>query len=219
MFTEKNFYRLFIVLSFIYLFCIIIDATSLVFYLKPLLILPLIATVIVSGKKPFRQLLLAALVFSWMGDVLLLFSGTDEMYFIFGLVAFLTAHIFYIILFIKEIKKVNGTFRWNNAILPVVIGYLFLLLYLLFPYLNELKIPVIIYGCVISVMLFAAWQLSYLWNKPASLLILAGAVSFVISDSLLAVNKFYQPFPLAGLLIMATYLFAQGALVRGWLRG
>ncbi|MGH2565082.1 MAG: lysoplasmalogenase family protein [Ginsengibacter sp.] len=39
-------------------------------------------------------------------------------------------------------------------------------------------------------------------------------MSFVFSDSILALNKFYQPVPLSGLLIMATYLYAQWALVR-----
>jgi uncharacterized membrane protein YhhN len=63
-----------------------------------------------------------------------------------------------------------------------------------------------------------AWLLSFQWPKPASIYLFTGAISFVLSDSILAFNKFYQPVPLSGFLIMATYLYAQWALVRSCLK-
>jgi uncharacterized membrane protein YhhN len=42
-----------------------------------------------------------------------------------------------------------------------------------------------------------------------------GAVLFVVSDSLLAINKFYSSFELAGVLIMLTYGMAQLLIVTG----
>ena len=44
---------------------------------------------------------------------------------------------------------------------------------------------------------------------------MTGALLFVISDSLLAINKFYQPFSIADNLIMLTYGFAQFYIVTG----
>jgi len=75
-----------------------------VFYLKPLLLLPLIAVFISTSFKN-KIILFIALVFSWLGDILLLFVFKDAIYFMLGLVAFLTAHIFYIVLFATELKK------------------------------------------------------------------------------------------------------------------
>lgn len=42
-----------------------------------------------------------------------------------------------------------------------------------------------------------------------------GALLFVLSDTVLAINKFYQPFELSGLVIMLAYGFAQLLIVTG----
>jgi len=42
-----------------------------------------------------------------------------------------------------------------------------------------------------------------------------GAVLFLFSDSMLAYNKFVQPLPNAGLIIMASYMLAQYLIVLG----
>jgi uncharacterized membrane protein YhhN len=90
------------------------------------------------------------------------------------------------------------------------------------PYLAQFKIPVRVYGVVITVMLMMAMHLTGLKNRKAGRMILAGAILFVISDSVLAVNQFYQAFSAAGILIMLTYGAAQLFIVKGaieYLRG
>ena len=216
--VEKLMTRIFAGLCLIYLSCELAAASSCTFYLKPLLLLPLITAVILHPKTSLKNLLIAALIFSWFGDVLLLFTKRSELYFIMGLVSFLTAHIFYAILFVKEIRKANGKLKFKNVGLVFIILYLLSFMYVLFPHLGSLKIPVIIYALAITTMLFIAWQLSKYWPMPLSILLLTGALSFVLSDSILAINKFYQPLPSPGFLIMATYLYAQGALVISWLK-
>jgi uncharacterized membrane protein YhhN len=217
MISVKSLLRIFILLSIIYLSCILVNSEILVFYLKPLLLLPLIVAAFISTNFTNKFILAAALVFSWLGDILLLFVFKDAIYFILGLVAFLTAHIFYIVLFIKEIKKVNGKIQFRNGLVAIVV-YLGTMLVVLIPHLDSLVIPVIIYAVVISTMLYMAYLLSSHWPKATSIYLLTGAVSFILSDSILAFDKFYQPIPMSGLLIMATYLYAQWALVRSFMQ-
>jgi len=217
MISSKTMQRIFILLSIIYLNCILFNSAILVFYLKPLLILPLIIAVLISTNFANKFILFAALIFSWLGDILLLFVLKDAIYFILGLVAFLTAHIFYIVLFIKEIKKVNGKVEFKKGLILIAI-YLSILLLILIPHLGGLVIPVVVYAVVISAMLYMAYLLSFYWAKPASIYLLTGGVSFILSDSILAFNKFYQPIPMSGLLIMATYLYAQWALVKSCIK-
>lgn len=214
MISSKVLLRIFILLSLLYLSCIVFNLATLVFYLKPLLLLPLIIAVFISTNFKNKIILLTALVFSWIGDTLLLFVFKDAIYFILGLVAFLTAHIFYIVLFAKELNKANGKFELKMPGLTVIAIYLSAMLLVLIPHLGGLTIPVIIYAVVISSMLYTAYLLNFYWPKPASIYLLTGAVSFILSDSILAFDKFYQQIPMAGLLIMATYLYAQWALVR-----
>jgi len=72
-----------------------------------------------------------------------------------------------------------------------------------------------IYAIVVSLMLFVSIQINLSRQNKASRLIVLGAFFFVLSNSLLAVNKFYSPIYLYSLLVMSTYLSAQFLLVYG----
>ena len=108
--------------------------------------------------------MLLALFFSWAGDVLLMFESTSGNFFIFGLAAFLIAHIFYILFYENVIR--NESLRKNYWwFLPVIIYYI-ALIYILSPNLGDMKLPVRIYGIVISYMLIQALQTSRI--KPTT---------------------------------------------------
>jgi uncharacterized membrane protein YhhN len=133
-----------------------------------------------------------------------------------GLSAFLVAHIFYIFFFSKLHKREDILVR--PLLLGAVLLYYVLLIGLLFPHLGEMKIPVILYGLVISCMLFYAMHMVFLQDAGAGRWIITGAILFIISDSILAINKFYQPFTGAGLLVMLTYGMAQLFIIEGVIR-
>ena len=195
MISVKGLFRVFIFLGVLYLAGILFNVAAIEFYLKPALMLPLIIAAFIAKNFQNKIILAIALVFSWTGDTLLLFVFKDSIYFVLGLIAFLTAHIFYIVLFTKELKRANGKIELKKSVLPVIIIYLAALLLILIPHLGGLTIPVIIYAIVISTMLYMACLLSFRWPKPASTYLFTGAVSFILSDSILAVNKFYNPIP------------------------
>jgi uncharacterized membrane protein YhhN len=186
------------------------------FVCKPLIVPALVgyfATQTKAVAAGFRKWILRALLFSWAGDVLLMFVTTNEKFFLAGLASFLLAHIFYIIFFHKvRFKEKIKSQVWT---LVVVVLYYVGLIYLLSPYLLHMKLPVRIYGIVISFMCMLAMHMLYINNKKAGLWMMMGALLFVISDSVLAINKFYQPFQTAGIIIMLTYGLAQLFIVKG----
>ena len=206
-------FLVFFIIAGLYLLSTLLDFNAATFYLKPLLILPLIVATYVSSSFFNKIWLFWALTFSWVGDILLLLVFKDELFFIGGLVSFLIAHIFYIILFFKELKKAGAAFKAKQPGLLLIILFVIAFYAFLSPYLGTMQIPVAAYAGIISFMLYVAYLLYPYWKKPSSLLLFTGALAFVASDSLLAVNKFFTPLPNAGFLIMATYLYAQGALV------
>ena len=163
-------------------------------------------------KIPF----ILALLLSWAGDVLLMFQSKDANFFMAGLGAFLLAHIGYIVFLHK--LRVRESIRSNAWFLLIIVVYYASLLSFLSPYLGDMKMPVRVYGLVISFMLLLAFHMAYHSNRVAGRYLVIGACLFVISDSILAINKFYQPFAGAGLLIMASYAFAQLCLVMGAIR-
>jgi uncharacterized membrane protein YhhN len=218
MITVKVLLRFFIILSILYLTGILISLPNLEIYLKPVLLLPLIAAVIIAPGLKNKVILIPALAFSWAGDTLLLLVSKNGVFFIYGLIAFLIAHLFYIALFRKELKREVTTIKWSLQPLIIILIYLLILLIILIPHLGGLTIPVIIYAIVISAMLYMATLLSFEWPGPSAFYLLSGAICFVASDSILALNKFYHPLPLSGFWIMVTYLYAQGSLVKSFLK-
>jgi uncharacterized membrane protein YhhN len=186
------------------LFLIFNNNTELRFFTKPILLPVLMLWYISSSKSEKIQLnafFLAGLILSFFGDLFLLFKWG----FLPGLGSFLLAHLCYIISFKKKPQKRIKEF-W-----PIILSlYASILLVFLFPYLKEMKIPVLIYAVVISVMMYSALK-----TQNRNLMI--GALLFLISDTLLSVNLFVKPLMILNLLVMITYVLAQWFLVRGML--
>lgn len=214
---KRDFYLgLFLILGSIHLILISLNYHFMALCLKPLLIPQLFLYVFSNQNFSFKKIVLSALTFSWIGDLLLIFTNNNQWFFISGLLSFLIAHIFYIYLFSKletpKTHKKNSLF-WIGIFL--IIFYLITILNLLLPSLGPLKMPVSFYAVTISIMLSFAWRGFISWNNNSRYYILFGAISFIVSDSLLAINKFQAPINNAAILIMLTYLFAQFAIVFG----
>lgn len=212
-------FKAYIGISFVYLLLIILGREDISWFLKPFLIPLLFLAVHFCGDFPSKRFLLIALTFSWMGDVVLLFTDKGEIYFIVGLVAFLISHVAYIFLFSKQLRinsSRNSAVFWVG--ITAIIVYLVLMLSLLLPTLGDLKIPVFTYAIILSTMLLFAFKGYLKWSKPAGSYILLGAIIFVSSDSILAFNKFYEPILYSSFFIMVTYLMAQYLIVVGILK-
>lgn len=157
------------------------------------------------------------ILFAMVGDVLLMIS-LDRL-FMFGLVAFLLAHISYISGFKEQL--LNPT-AWS-----------FILLFMIF--INGMRLirrivaamrtkrqdalvtPVIVYGLVISLMLYAAMSTIFdpAWNTSAAFLVSAGAFLFYLSDLILAWNRFVSPLKNGRPLNILAYHLGQIGLIAG----
>ena len=178
---------------------------------KPLALLFAIGFVVQRNrttKAParFDLLLLAGLAFSLVGDCFLMVPG----FFIPGLVAFLVAHLFYIAMFKQGVPWLPST---RALLVALALGgamYGFL-----FPGLTPvLRVAVAAYVIVISLMAAQAiGRAAWLCDK-ASVAAAIGACFFMLSDSLLATNKFALQFPMAQFLVLATYYVAQVLIAR-----
>lgn len=208
--------RSFIGFSLIYLLILFLDKDEIAWFLKPFLLPFLMLAVHFHKNFGTKNMLLAALTMSWIGDIILLFADKGELYFIAGLIAFLISHICYIILFSKQLNvylKKSKFLYWVG--ITAITLYLTVMMLVLLPSLGDLKIPVFMYALTISIMLLFAFKGFLNWNKPSNSHILIGAIVFVASDSILAFDKFYAPVQHSALLIMTTYLVAQFLIVVG----
>mgnify|MGYP001589283833 CR=1 FL=1 len=165
----------------------------------------LIIAVAVIAETPvpaaYKTLVLAGLFFSLLGDIALMFA---EKWFTAGLVAFLTAHVFYILAF----KPGWGHSISAGIFIPFIL-YGLLMFFILAPKLGPMKLPVLVYITAITIMAgFAAGRfVDRGGTRP--LLAFAGAVLFLVSDSVLAYDRFAKKIGPAQAIILGTYFPAQ----------
>lgn len=182
---------------------------------KPLILAGLTVYFLIGTRKvssPGKGWVVAALVLSWLGDVLLLFEGQASQFFILGLSSFLLAHVAYSVFF-NRLRREAGL-RIGPLFLVFVAIYYLALVASLYAFLDGMRVPVMVYGLVISTMLVLALSLGPLKERIGLFLVLGG-VLFVLSDSVLAINKFMQSFTGAGEIVMLTYGMAQFFIVSG----
>ncbi|MCI0523273.1 MAG: lysoplasmalogenase [Bacteroidales bacterium] len=187
---------------------------------KALIILLLIVLFLVNAGRMetgAKRMIFLALLFSWLGDIALEMDNNKDLMFMVGLAFFLLAHIFYFMVFILTPGKGQPLKRLIMIILPVIIYGIFLVAFL-YNDLGDMRLPVIIYAIVILSMLAGAISRIGKVNSASYYLVLAGAALFVLSDSMLAINKFSIAVPAASVLIMSTYVIGQFLIVLGFLR-
>jgi uncharacterized membrane protein YhhN len=171
---------------------------------KPLtMVLVILAAVLAKTPVPaaYKAFILAGLVFSLAGDVFLMLP---EKWFQAGLGSFLAAHVLYILAF----RPAPGGGLSAPVFLPFML-YALLFFRMLAPGLGKLKLPVLVYTAAITAMAWlAACRYVYLGGtKP--LLAFAGALLFLISDSVLAYDRFAKKIGPAQIIILGTYFPAQ----------
>lgn len=178
---------------------------ALVFLFKPLTTLLVIAWCWPRGRTvpAMRRWILVGLVFSLGGDVALMWPQAG---FLPGLVSFLIAHLAYIAAFSRPLRF--GARPWVFVLYGVVAVAILSQLWSDVP--GGLRAPVIGYVVCLACMAAqaAAWWRSAPGSRQALFAAVGGAL-FMVSDSLLAINKFATPLPASALWVLSTYWVAQ----------
>ena len=177
--------------------------------LKALPVLLLAWTVWRAGDGRIASGLVASgLLLSAVGDVSLVFPAG----FLAGLSAFLVAHCCYIAALATPAAWSGGGITIGGAV-GVVAG---IVLAYLWPHVARVRVPVVVYVAALSSMVWCAGARAVAPTAgTAELAAAVGAVAFLVSDGVLAVNRFARPFAGAHGVVMVTYYTAQLLIARG----
>ncbi len=157
------------------------------------------------------------LILSLMGDVLLMLSL--DRFFLFGLVAFLLAHVAYVIGFNIPLPALS---LWGIVFAVMVsLGGARIIRRILDALASKgqtrMRTPIIVYSTIISIMLLSAMikLMDISWDANAALLVSGGAFLFYISDIILAWNKFVSPIQYGRIYNIGAYHLGQIMLIAG----
>jgi uncharacterized membrane protein YhhN len=192
---------------------------TLVYFAKPTVMISLLVWLyFYSGLDGPLLYFALGILFSLGGDILLMLPNMDK-WFLFGLVSFLIGHVFYTVGLNYTIPPLNvfGIFLAISIALFVAQIYRRLAAGLQAKGLDRLRIPVLIYSVVISLMWLSALQTIFdiNWKTNASLLVSIGATLFVASDIVLAWFKFVGPIKYGRLINLSCYHLGQIMLIVG----
>ena len=184
-------------------------------------LMPALLIFYLLGVERILFLVIAALVFSWAGDIFLI-NKDKQIFFKSGLAAFLVSHIFYIIAFLTLAESVNIPALVISVVIAVPVTLAILKLLNASP---PMKIPVAAYAVVIMLMSMAALQLMLArpdFSHPAAatrVLIFAASVVYLFSDTYMAYLLFHGKPKHFNVITMIPYIIAQGGIIMGLVLG
>ena len=167
-----------------------------------------------SGR--FHQRLFTGLIFSLTGSTLFLLRVYDPSWFLYGLIAFLICHLFYIGAFYLDFRSAQELDKKGARIAIFSSAITFSAFYFyLRPHLGTLRLPVM--GCIFIVallMMMAAFRNQRV-NQTSFKLILTGVLFFIGADAVLAHAYFISSSEFSDLLTGTLYMIAQYLIVMG----
>jgi uncharacterized membrane protein YhhN len=221
-FIQKFGITIYLLILMLHLFAQLLGYTNLQYGSK-LVLLPLL--MLFFYVQPFfatapnsKYLILVGLFGSFLGDAFLL----SEAYFIPGMIAFMTTHIFNILFFHPLKPKVGESKMKLYVSILLLVAFCAFVYFFLKDAMGALIYPILVYMILISTsaLYTVRASLNAKANKIADLFWTPGMLFFIASDAVLAFNKFYwstqSPIDNIGLVTMATYGIAQMLLVKGF---
>lgn len=156
------------------------------------------------GAGLYKYLILLGLIVCLLGDILLMLR---RRYFLYGLICFLLGHLSYLHAFTFEMGF--GFSSW----LTILCFFYGLIIYgILYNHLGSLRIPIFIYILAILLMVIQSWERWLTTGENHVLIAAIGATLFMISDTLLALERFRKPFKSAQIFILSLYFLGQSCI-------
>lgn len=206
----------YLLLSVVHLIAEQIQLEPLILCTKPLL-MPLLMLWLWRQTQehagPVRNFLMLGLLFSCGGDTLLMFvehGPQQQAFFLLGLGSFLLAQLCYVVAFVKYPRFKTGLVHDHPWLMLLFLGYWYWVLESLWEGIpGAMRLPVAIYALAIVAMAISALNMSGRVSGSVFGWLFFGVALFVLSDTLIAFNKFAEPIPYARFSIMTTYIAAQ----------
>lgn len=172
--------------------------------LTTILIISLAVFQLPEVSETYKYLIIIGLTLSLFGDVFLMLPSDK---FIHGLASFLVAHIFFIWAFTLGF----GPYFEFSLLIPAAI-YTVVFLWVLLPKTGKMKLPVLIYALMLMVFMWQASGRFFYLAETTAFYTFIGAILFIISDSVLAFDRFVRTYKFSQTLILLTYWGAQTLL-------
>ena len=170
-----------------------------------------------NAREKRNVLILLSILFAWFGDLTMMFLPVCPSMLIPGLLSFLITHIMYVFIFSAgSLRDMLKPVKLLPSLLFLAYGiFLYSTIYNSPKLETGMRIPVLIYTLAIVSGIIASVSRYGKVNTKSFVLVFAGVLLFLVSDSCLAINRFAHPFFWHYLPTMAPYFTGQFLIVIG----
>ena len=176
------------------------------------LLMPLLCAFYLFYTHNVRFLIVAAILFGWIGDVFLLFKS-GKIFMLLGIAAFAFGHVFYIGAMLSAYPSPHVLMLIPIALCVIWLTFVYKKL---LPYApKSLRKPGFVYAFLLSGTSLSALYLTLLTGKAAYLIAFIGGLFFMLSDTLLTGQQYRKELKHGNFYVMLTYIVAQALLVLG----
>ena len=177
---------------------------------------PTITLIYYSMAAVINPLIITALIFGWIGDLLLMRGR--ERWFVAGAFSFLIGHLFYIYVFISSAGGLQIFLQHpvlSGILLLPYIGFIIYFKRLLGQNVSSVLIAAGFYLSILMLMSYTSLLRVWTVSTSSFLLTFSGTILFIISDSLIGYRNFKRKFKGIGVVIVVTYISAQLLIIGG----
>jgi hypothetical protein len=159
-----------------------------------------------------------AIVFTWIGDIMFVLFVKNFLFFFVGISSYFAAHIFFLFAFWKA--SFDEKLKFHFSLIPLLaIAYVAVMAYLIVPYLDGvIQVPVSLYALSTLLLVIFAWYRRTQTTAESFIWVILGVILIIISDSVLAINRFSTTIPFAQYVTTICFIGAYWFIINGLMK-
>lgn len=215
MLSVKNRFIVFAIIAAIHLLGQLISNEWIIWMTRPLLMPSLLWWFLSQISRPYsfaHRRMINALLLATAGDIFALLAKFNDWFFFADIMCYLFMHMMYVLIFLSVIRfqEVSKVYIAIAIIIFIIYGIVFLN-YLL-PHSGWLTLPILIYASAVTLTIITSAITITYFPRPLFIMLMAGTIIYLASDTIIATNKFITPVYLSGFWGLLAYIVAQALI-------
>lgn len=158
--------------------------------------------------------MITALLLATAGDIFALLAKFNDWFFFADILCYLFMHLMYVLIFLSIVRFQDVSKVYITIAILIFIVYGIIFLNYLLPHSGWLTLPVLIYASAVTLTIITSAITITYFPRPLFIMLMAGTIIYLASDTIIATNKFITPVYLSGFWGLLAYIVAQALITR-----
>ena len=217
MLSVKNRFIAFVIIAVVHLTGQLVSNEWIIWMTRPLLMPSLLWWFLSQISKPFsfaHKRMIAALLLASAGDIFALLAKFNDWFFFADILCYLFMQLMYVLIFLSIVRFQDVSKVYISIAILIFIVYGIIFLNYLLPHSGWLTLPILIYASAVTLTIISSAITITYFPRPLFIMLMTGTIIYLISDTIIATNKFITPVYLSGFWGLLAYIVAQALITK-----